>query len=68
MYWQRQYNNSKEEVILGIAIGSKLNFDCHIRKTCKKSGNKLNVPSRISTFLNKKSKKDHFQYDDKYSV
>ena len=46
------YKNSKEEVILGITIDNKLNFDSHIRKVSKKSGQKLNALSRISTFLN----------------
>ena len=65
VYWQRQgenetftfkdvcYKNRKEEVILGITIDNKLNFDSHIRSMCKKSGYKLNAFSRLSTFLNK---------------
>ena len=53
------YENSKEEVILGTTINNKLNFDSHIRKMCKKSGQKLNVLSRMLTVLNK-DKKDHF--------
>ena len=47
------YKNSKEEVILRITIDNKLNFDSHIRKMCKNSGQKLNALSRISLFLNK---------------
>ena len=47
------YKNSKVEVILGITIDNKLNFDSHIKKMCKKSGEKLNALSIISTFLNK---------------
>ena len=50
------YKSSKEEVILGITIDSKLSFDSHIRKICKKSGQKLNALSRITTFLNKDQK------------
>ena len=42
------YKNSREEVILGITIDNKLNFDGHIRKICKKSRQKLNALSRIS--------------------
>ena len=45
------YKRSKEEVILGITIDNKLSFDSHIRKMCKKSGQKLNALSRITTFL-----------------
>ena len=36
------YENSKEEVILGITINNKKKFDSHDRKMCKKSGQKLN--------------------------
>ena len=51
------YKNSKEELILGITIDNKLNFDSHIGKICKISGKKLNALSRISTFLNKDQKR-----------
>ena len=51
------YKNSKEEVILGITIDNKLNFDSHIRKMCKKSGKKLKALPRISNFLNKDQKR-----------
>ena len=54
------YKNSKEEVILRITIDNKLNFESHIRKMCKKSCQKLNALSRITTFLNKDKKKYHF--------
>ena len=37
------YKNSYEEVILGITIDNKLNFDSHMRKMCKNSGQKLNA-------------------------
>ena len=50
------YKSSKDEVILGITIDNKLSFDSHIRKMCKKSGQKLNALSRITTFLNKDQK------------
>ena len=50
------YKKSKEEIILGITIDSKLNFNSHIRKMCKKSDQKLNAISKISTFLNKDQK------------
>ena len=67
VYWQRKEKlnicfydvcyNSKEEVILGKTIDNKLNFDIHIGKICKLSGQKLNALSRISTFLNKDKKR-----------
>ena len=50
------YKSSKEEVILVITIDNKLSFDSHIRKMCKKSDQKLNALSRITTFLNKDQK------------
>ena len=67
VYWLRRENEtftfkdvcykcSKEEVIFGITIDNKLNFDSHIRKVCKKSCQKLNALSRITTFLNKDKK------------
>ena len=40
--------NSKEEVILGITIDSKLTFDSHIKSMCRKAGQKL---SRLSPYL-----------------
>ena len=51
------YKNNKEEIILGITIENKLNFDSHIRNMCKNSGQKLNALSRISVFLNKDQKR-----------
>ena len=39
------YKNSKEEVILGITIDNKLNFDSHIKNICKKPV-KNEVPSQ----------------------
>ena len=43
--------NSKEEVILGIAIDNKLTFDNHIKSICRKAGQKLSALSRISPYL-----------------
>ena len=51
------YKNSKEETFSGVTIDKKLNFEGHIRKMCKKSGQILNTLSRISTFLNKDLKR-----------
>ena len=51
------YKNNKEEIILGITIENKLNFDSHIRNMCKNSGQKLNALSRILLFLNKDQKR-----------
>ena len=40
--------NSKFEKLLSIKLGSKLNFNSHIHDICQKSGQKLNVISRIT--------------------
>ena len=48
--------NSKEEVILGIAIDNKLTFDNHIKSICRKAGQKLSALSRISPYLEKDKK------------
>ena len=51
------YKNSIQEVSLEITIDNNVNSDSHIRNMCKKSGQKLNAISRISTFLNKDQKR-----------
>ena len=33
--------NSKEEVILGLAIDNKLSFDNHVKKICRKASQKM---------------------------
>ena len=43
--------NSKEEAILGINIDNKLTFDSHIKSMCRKAGQKLSAPSKISPHL-----------------
>ena len=34
------FKNSKEEVILGLTIDSKLSFDNHVKKICRKASQK----------------------------
>ena len=46
----KNFKNSKEEPILEVIIYDKLNFDSHIKRMCKKAGQKLPVLSRISRF------------------
>ena len=46
-----KFENSKEEVILGITIGNKLTFDSHIKSIYGKAGQKLSALSRISPYL-----------------
>ena len=50
------YKNTKKEDTLGIILDTKMNFDSHKRKICKKFGQQLNALSRISPFLNKYQK------------
>ena len=50
------YRNSKKEIILGITISNRLNFDSHIKNLSKIFGQKLNALSRILSFLNKDQK------------
>ena len=40
--------NSKEEVVLGDTIDKKLTFDSHIKKICRKTGQKLGELLRIT--------------------
>ena len=43
--------NSKEEVISGLTIDSKLTFDNHIKSISRKAGQKLSALSGISRYL-----------------
>ena len=54
--------NSKEEVILGIAIDNKLIFDSHIKSMCRKVGQKLSALSRISPYLETNKKELLFKF------
>ena len=54
-------NNSKEEVILGLAIDNKLSFDNHIKKICRKASQKSCALSRISNYLDSKQKEILFR-------
>ena len=42
--------NSNEEEILGVIIDRKLTFHQHIKKTCRKAGQKLSVLLRFSPY------------------
>ena len=42
--------------LLGVEIDKELNFDNHISNICKKSGNKINIISRIQSFLGQEEK------------
>ena len=43
--------NSNFEKLLGIKFDSKLNFNPHIHDICQKAGQKLNVISRITPYI-----------------
>ena len=53
----KEINNSTHERLLGVKIDSKLSFDTHIDKICKKASVKLNALPRISPLLDFKKKK-----------
>ena len=53
-----EHHNTEE--ILGIIIDNQLSFTPHIKKLCKKAGNKLNALARISGFLSNTQKKTLF--------
>ena len=44
--------NNKLEKLLGIKLGSKLNFNSHIHDICQKAGQKLNAISRTTPYMN----------------
>ena len=47
----QKIRNSKFEKLLGIKLGSKLNFNSHIHDICQKAGQKLNVIYRITPYI-----------------
>ena len=55
------FNNSKEEVILSLTIDSKLSFDNHVKKICKKASQKAFPLSRTSNYLGSKQKEIIFK-------
>ena len=42
----------KEQVLLGITIGSNLTFENHINNICKRASKKLNALARVSPYVN----------------
>ena len=46
-----QIENSKSQKLLGINIDSKLTFEEHINRICKKASAKLNALGRISYYM-----------------
>ena len=53
----KEINNSAHGRLLRVKIDSKLSFDTHIDKICKKASVKLNTLPRISPLLDFKKKK-----------
>ena len=49
--------NSNEEEILGVIIDRKLTFHQHIKKMCRKAGQKLNVLQSLSPYLDTNKRK-----------
>ena len=46
--------NSSEEKQLGVQVDSKLSFDNHVSKLCKKASNKLYALAHISTYMDQR--------------
>ena len=49
--------NSKKEKVLGVYFDSKLNFEYHLEKLCKKASQKLHALARVSSFMSCRQKK-----------
>ena len=47
----QKIKNSESEKLPGIKLDSKLNFNSHIHDICQKAGQKLNVISRITPYM-----------------
>ena len=47
----QKIKSSKFEKLLGIKLDSKLNFNSHIHDICQKAGQKLNVISGITPYM-----------------
>ena len=47
----QKMKNSKLENLLGIKLGSKLNFNSHMHDHCQKAGQKLNAISRKRPYM-----------------
>ena len=49
--------NSKEQKILGVTIGNKLNLESHASELCKKISQKITAFSRLSSYLHNSKKR-----------
>ena len=47
----QKIKNNKFETLLGIKLDSKLSFNSHVYDICQKAGQKLNVISRIKSYM-----------------
>ena len=47
----QKIKNNKFETLLGIKLDSKLSFNSHVYDICQKAGQKLNVISRITSYM-----------------
>ena len=56
-YYNLTFKNSNEEEILGITIDRKLTIHEHIKKMCRKTGQKLNALPRLSPYLGTNKRK-----------
>ena len=49
--------NSGSEMLLGVNIDSKLNFDCHVNHLCNKANKKLRALARVTSYMTLEKKK-----------
>ena len=54
--------NSNEEEILGVTIDRNLTFHQHIKKMCRKVGQKLSALMRLSPYLDTNKRKKNIHY------
>ena len=60
--------NTKEGIVLGVAIDTKLNFDSLIKNICRKGGKELGALLRITHYLNSSKKTTYTKWNDKIST
>ena len=53
----QKIKQSEHVKLLGVQIGSKLNFNVHVKELCKKMNQKLSAFSRMRPFLNREKEK-----------
>ena len=52
----RDFEESQVEKLLGLDLDNKLKFDTHIKKLCKKAGNKVTILAKGAKFMTEKKR------------